>query len=486
MTKIWAFSSLVLLGLSISTGCQRPAAITITDKDLPFEHKLTLAKGQSAILTLPNGKNVAFWCEGGTLLTLLARTAPTLNWAEKPFQQLDIDSKRMPDGSVVLTDWKSYIRQGSVTTWSDQPGSERELFVEKYRITLTDCGDVNGVMPVTVQVRLATEREMLHGDAEREHFVKQLKSSKPNNRLAAIQELFEMAEMGSIYAGDPNDMIPTMRPLTLDPDARVQEAAERYLCQMGDEKTILALVTPEPRGPWRTAAGAHTIADWCVRHKCPEVCKHVLTFFQSKDQALREFAITFFARNDDPASKAQMLAALKSESPEIRAKVIPVIRFLCTPQETADQFVSLLHDSSKQVVLAALVASSWVNRVIPPAEFSRLLKGNDPAIREAAAYGLDCCPNPEVIAPLLTATRDPVAAVRAQAAVSLGRIGTPKAYDRLIELLTDPTPAVRENAVNGLRWLRDTRAIPHIQKLLQDEKDRDTRNMAECTIRELK
>ena len=103
-----------------------------------------------------------------------------------------------------------------------------------------------------------------------------------------------------------------------------------------------------------------------------------------------------------------------------------------------------------------------------------------------AAYALDCCRDPAAIEPLLAATKDADARVRAQAAVTLGRIATPKAYDRLLELLHDDNAEVRCEAINGLRWLNDVRAIPHLQKLLKEEKDRDTRNMAERTIRELK
>jgi HEAT repeat protein len=77
-----------------------------------------------------------------------------------------------------------------------------------------------------------------------------------------------------------------------------------------------------------------------------------------------------------------------------------------------------------------------------------------------AAYALECCRNPAVVAPLPEATKDAIASVRAQAAVSLGRIGTPKAYDRLIELLGDDNAEVRHDAINGLRWLGDVRAIP--------------------------
>ncbi|MGO9111445.1 MAG: HEAT repeat domain-containing protein [Thermoguttaceae bacterium] len=458
--------------------------IKVRDKDLPFEHKLTLAKGKAAILTLPNGKDVAFWCQGGH--PLFDDTGLTLGWAEKPFQRLEINRKRMPDGGEVLTDWKSYIRQGGVTTSSNEPGSERELFVDKYCIVLKDNGDVKGALPVTVQVRLATEKELLHGDAEREHYRNQLKSEDATKRLAAIAELQEMASLGSIYAGDPKDMIAAMRPLTEDRDPHVKAAAQLYLCEMGDEKSLLALVTPEPKGKWRGTDGASRIADWCVRHKSPTVSKHVLTFFESKDEALLAFAVTFFARTDDPTSKPQMVAALKHKSSTIRATVVPAIRFLCTPKETAGYIVALLHDPSKQVVHAALLEANWVNQEIPAVEITRLLTDADPEVRRMAAYALDCCRDPAAIEPLLAATKDADARVRAQAAVTLGRIATPKAYGRLLELLHDDNAEVRSEAINGLRWLNDVRAIPHLQKLLKEEKDRDTRNMAERTIRELK
>ena len=184
----------------------------------------------------------------------------------------------------------------------------------------------------------------------------------PAERLAAITELQEMVSLGSIYAGDPKHMIAAMRPLTEDRNPHVKAAAQLYLCQMGDEKSLLVLVTPEPKGEWRGTDGASRIADWCVRHKSPAVSKHVLTFFESKDEVLLAFAVTFFARTDDPTSKPQMVAALKHKSPTIRATVVPAIRFLCTPKETAGHIVALLHDPSKQVVHAALLEANWVNQ----------------------------------------------------------------------------------------------------------------------------
>ena len=348
--------------------------IKVTDRELPFEHKLVLGKGKAARLTLPNGKDVAFWCHGGH--PLFDDAALALGWAEKPFQRLEITWRALPDGGSVATGWKSYIRQGGVKTFLGSH-AERELFVDKYRIVLKDEGDVNGALPVTIRVRLATEKEMLFGDAEREHYLKQLKSDSAAKRLAAVDELCKMSRLGSTYAGEPKEIIAAIRPLANDRDPKVKAAAENCLFTLGDEQSLLRLVTPEPKGKWRTRGAAGQIAYSCVRHKSAAVSKQVLTFFQSKDEDLLAFAVTFFAEVQNPASKPQMLAALKHKSPEIRAAAIPAIRFLCKPEEAAKHMVSLLHDPSKQVVLAALLEASWLNRWIPAVEITRLLKEKD-------------------------------------------------------------------------------------------------------------
>jgi hypothetical protein len=174
--------------------------ITVTKEALPFETTVTLAKGDAARLTLPNGKDIAFWCRAGGVLD---ESGLALEWGEKAFKRPEITWREMPDGSRVAAGWNSYIRQGSVLTSSRTPGTGRELFVEQYRVVLKDAGETGGTLPVTVQVRMATKKEMLFGDAEREYYLAQIKSDKPGERLDAIRELQEMVDMGSIYAGDP-------------------------------------------------------------------------------------------------------------------------------------------------------------------------------------------------------------------------------------------------------------------------------------------
>lgn len=461
----------------------------IVESEIPYRKQFSMEAGDVLRFELPGGKDVAVWCEGGAKNSFAAEQTTDsglkTSWGEKPFKHVGYKRVRLPDGGTTFGETNSYIKQGGVTTSTGEGTSTYQLFVDRWEFDIIEDLRAEEKLPVTVQVRPAAEKELLRGDAKRDHYVKQLKSADVAERLAAIGELQEMAFMGDTYAGDPKDMIAAMRPLTEDRDPKIQAAARLYLCQVGDEKSLLALVTPEPKGEWRGIDGASRIADWCVRHKCPALSKHVLTFFESKDEALLAFAVTFFARTDDPESKPQMLAVLKHKSPDIRTTAVPAIRFLCTPKETAGYLVPLLHDPSKRVVLAALLEAGWVNQAIPVGEITRLLKDADPVVREMAAHALDCCRDPAAVVPLLEATKDSDARVRAQAAVTLGRIATPKAYDRLLELLRDDNAEVRVQAINGLRWLGDVRAIPHLLKMLKEEKDHDTQSMAERTIREL-
>ena len=462
-----------------------PKRLTVTDKDLPFESSVKIAKGDAAILSLPNGKEIAFWFGKGTFLdNLLDGSDVSFHWAEKPFTRLELTRRKMADGSEVCTEWKSYIRQGGVTTYSRSHDTERELFVDPYRIVLKDTGSADA--PVAVQVRLATKRELLFGDAEREYFLKELKSEDPAECLEAIKELREMVEMGSTYAQDYHQVIAdAIRPLSKHADPKVQTAASEALRAMGGEQELLAVLSPEPKGEWRSENGGHRAALALQRGAKPEaVIKLVLTFFDSKDDTLVLFAAAFFSTIRDERAAPKLLAACSHPSEDVRAVALTAIRSNCKEEDSVAQAKVLIKDPSKKVVLA-LLHENWLNRQVPSADVAKLLSSDDAELRAAAAYALDCCGDPDVVPPLLQATHDKVPAVRARAAVTLGRIQTPQAYNRLVELLADDAPQVRTEAINGLRWLRDRRAIAPIKKLLEQEKDSNVRDMAERTIREL-
>jgi len=459
----------------------------VKESDLPYRREFQMDCGDALRFELPNGKEVALWCDGTPPIgQAVGGGTLSVSWGEKPFRSSPLKYRKMPDGSRVVEGDDSYIRMGGVTTSSHHPDwCQRDLFVGDYCILLDENKGEEGKLALTVQIRRATLSESLHGDARREHYLKQLESDSPVKRKEAIEELNEMIFMGSIYAGDPDEMARAIRPLLKDSDTAVSKAAFDALCSLGDEQTLLGLMTPAPREPFRSMQGGSRIAEWNLKRKHQSVIRRAATFFDSEDPGLVAFAVGFFARAENPIAKQQMLAAVGHESAEIRAEVLGSLRFYCEAPEAARLVASKLDDESEKVVLEALRAANWLNRHIEAKRITPHLKHPNPQIREMACYALDGCPDPDAVAPLLAATRDEEPRVRGKAAVTLGRIGTRDGLDRLIEMLHDPVADVRTEGLNGLRWLDNPKAIPAIRRLLETEKDDGVRRMAEQTLRQL-
>lgn len=455
----------------------------VKESALPYSREFQMDSGDAMRFQLPNGKELAVWCSGTPFIgQVLGQGTLTISYGEKPFRSSPVKYRKMPDGSRVVEGDDSYIRSGGVATSSNSTGwCQRDLFVGKYRILLEENEGKEGKLSLKVQIRVATLSESLHGDARREYYVKQLESDSPAKRREAIEELDEMIFMGSIYAGEPKKMAEVIRPLLGDSDAAVSKEAFDTLCILGDEQTLLGLMTPAPGEAFRSIRGGRQIAQW-NRQNHDSVVQRAAAFFDSKDPELVAFAVGFFARSDNPIAKKQILAALDNESAEIRAEVLGSLRFYCETPEAARLLAAKFGDESEKVVLEALRAANWLNQHIKAKKITPLLKHNNPHIREMACYALDGCRDPEAVAPLLEATRDTEPRVRGKAAVTLGRTGALNGFDRLAEMLDDPVADVRADAINGLRLLDTPKAIPAIKRLLETEKDDRVRRMAEQTL----
>ena len=89
-------------------------------------------------------------------------------------------------------------------------------------------------------------------------------------------------------------------------------------------------------------------------------------------------------------------------------------------------------------------------------------------IRLHAANLLGAIGDEKAIQPLILTLRDNNKLVRREASTSLSRMG-PAAVDPLIEVLDDPDWRVRGAAAWALGNLNDEKAIPALEKLLDDE-----------------
>ena len=318
------------------------------------------------------------------------------------------------------------------------------------------------------------------------HYMGNLSSLDPQKRLEAVNELGEMVSLGSRYAGNPVEVANAIRPLLKDSDPKVREEALVRLRVMGDDDALLEMLTPRPADEYLQPNWAWTIAGW-ARKDSERVPKQVLSYFATDDLRLHEFALAFFSCYEMQYFAAQPHVArlLKSPLPAVRAAAASAIRFTCDRKQAVELLCVALDDTSERVLVEALKDANWFNGSIPVKRLTRLLDHKNPEVREYAAFALDCCRSPQVIEPLLAATRDPKPKVRAQAAVSLGRIGDGKAYPRLLAMLADEAAEVRESAINGLRWLGNAEAVPAIKKLQHDDPNEDVRQMARRTVKEL-
>lgn len=464
---------------------RRASAEKIAVQAVPFRTGISLSPGAACALRLPNGKTVAVWCRKQVgMMAMTDDSGLGFEYGEVPFKRLQRETIQLPEGGTTGGEYLSYIRQGPVM--SSGKRKEYVLYVDTYSVSLITDGPAGSALPLTVSVREATEKERVPENRKRAHYLKALASVDPATRLDAIRELGEMVSMGSTYAGDPKEIGDAIRPFLKDADPKIREEALVRLRVMGDEAALLEMLTPRPKDEYLKPNWGWTIAGWCRKDQSERLAKHVLSFLDTDDPALQEFALAFFSCYKIPYLPAQPYVArlLRSGSPAVRAAAASAIRFTCERKEAARLLYEALGDPSDEVLSKALVDVSYFHDSIPVARIIPLMAHTNLEVRRLAAGALDCSGSPDAVAPLLRASRDASPEVRAAAAVTLGRIADPKAYARLVELLEDSDAGVRESAINGLRWFGDKRAIPLIGRL-KDDKDEKVRDMASHTTREL-
>lgn len=240
----WAIAMSVILG-AVLLGwsgtnlywiVRRATTQSVPVASVPFSHNLALKPGDACSFELPTGKTFAVWCENrGGIARAVRGHDLDLAYGEKPFQTLEWERIPLPEGNGYTSgELISYIRSGGTIQSGDE--FEYVLYVGEYRIGLKEKGVGDDRIPVIVTVRQATEKEKLHGNAERTHYLDTLSSPDPKKRLEAVDELGMMVCVGSRYAGDPVAVANAIRPLLKDPDPEVRTKALGCLRSMGDDE----------------------------------------------------------------------------------------------------------------------------------------------------------------------------------------------------------------------------------------------------------
>ena len=217
--------------------------------------------------------------------------------------------------------------------------------------------------------------------------LQQLKSKKPEGRIAAIEKL--------AASGRP-EVIDSLSGAAGDPVPSVRRAVAKALGKFQDDRTVIPLTSllndmaPEVREAAALALGKGKV-------QCAE--RPLISALKDPNTEVRR-----------AAAKALDLLGWQPQSSEERAMhSIAIGRFMQAAQEGETAFLPLM----------------------------AALKGDTYSQRKAAVEALSRIEDARSLKPLLNALKDPDSHVRVSAVDALGRLGNPESIDAIIQALKD-------------------------------------------------
>ncbi len=468
--------------------------VVITDKEIPYTKKITLSPGCALNIILPDKKNLAIWCNKTGRFSLPGDSDLRLRYGENPFSNLEIIWLDQPGGSKVAGPYKSYIRSGSVGTWSSGPGHEYTLFIDdKYRVKLRGEGDVNGILPVKISVNMATKHERIRPENEVEYLLGQLKQKDSQQRIKAIKELQSELMLGDTYAVPKwQYIIDKIKPLDKDSNPQVQKQASDTLRVIGDAESIMKVISPEPKGEFLTFNEALALGQFAKRCKKlndkKKIFAHVKTFFGAKKPELRAFAVAFFAYSEkDNEVKKALRKAQNDSSAKVRKAVVFALESLYEGKAGVANRVKMLDDSDPEVIIAALESSvgRGSENEFPIDKVKGFLKSENKKIKLAAIQALQFKDNKEAEKLLLPLTYDQDDDIRVKATYALCGEKSTAVYKRMLELLNDEHQLVKVRALQNFYLDDYVDAIPHLRSFLKTEKNKDLLEIANEALKKL-
>lgn len=280
----------------------------------------------------------------------------------------------------------------------------------------------------------------------------QLKSNKPDARIAAIRKLTITQKVESI--GMFAEMVG-------DPDPSVRQAVAEALSTFRDERVVIPLsILLNDTSPAIREAAAIALGDTGLKRSE----KQLLSSLKDSNAQVRRAA----------ARSLELLGWQPSSSEERAMHWVAIGRYMQAAQEGETAFIPLLavlQGDTYQQRKAAVEALSRLDdeRAIRP--LIAALKDSDSHVRVSAVEAIGRMGNPEAVDAVISALKDEFPPVRVAAAEVLGRIGGPKVFNPLTVALRDKSWDVRRSAVEALGRLGDERVI---DPLLSVYKDNDT------------
>ncbi len=289
--------------------------------------------------------------------------------------------------------------------------------------------------------------------------------------LAALErerEPFGRAMMLRVLGeiGDPRALEPILKH-TRFPRPPKKDRKKRSLVQIAP--VLHEQQKEEPAPPPMVRAQA---VKALTRYQDPRVAAALVAALGDPHPEVRAAAAKTLAKRGDPEALAALMAAAKDKFTRVRRQVFRALKYY-QDRRAVGVFLAGLKDPDAQVRQVAAEALGAIRDIRAAGPLLAAVKDPDPRVREAAIDSLQYYNHPAAVRPLAAALEDKDNGVRAKAALVLGPLGLgpvsdPEAVAALVRATRDPHPKVRRNAVLALKYVKGPQALEALLAAAQD------------------
>lgn len=246
-------------------------------------------------------------------------------------------------------------------------------------------------------------------------------------------------------------------------DDAVRQAAAMALGRIGSASAVPALARRLDEAPEVAIAVAGALGSIGDR----AAFEPLLALLDRPEAAVRQAAVSALSSIGHPDMPARIGQLLAHHSPRVRESAARVAGYFGYPH-CLDRMLALARAPEELVRRAVVEHLAYFDDARAIRVAIAALRDESPGVRAAAARGLSQGPA-DALPALRAACEDPDAWVRYFAARALGRHGAPGALPVLTSLaLTDPRPPVRIAAIDALGETGDARSASALRSLARD------------------
>jgi len=461
------------------------ASMKLSAADLPEKQTHVLQEGEAVQIILPSGQAIVAWA---------ARVHTEVAGVKRP-SGLEVELGSAP-GRLL----ERRVKPGFDESFWEAPPPEsnsssmiyHRLATRHYVVDVIE--HIQTVYALELEVAVAS-RNLSTEDIDQDKILADLGTGGEPRAIAMDSIVNAMTARDPLWK-DVVEVRRLIKPYLHDVNERVRQAAQRCLLATGDETAILGAIAPAPQPQYAGLEGGLKVGTWCQGQSCPNVIDQALALLRSNAANERAFGLGFFQSCPDDKAMVALVAVMADPAPEFRLNALRAILKAGPGDAQASQAVVRAMDDQDHVVrdeaivTAGKLCDDAMPGGVPLGPILAKLQHDDVQVRLMAMHAvafvrpLKSQKDP-LAAAVVEASRDSSADLRRTAAELLGSDTLRWAngsYERLVEMLRDAQPIVRQTAALSLIRVGDARAIVHLKRAMNSEKDDAVREAEQAAV----